>query len=236
MNQDFTKLIELAAEVASSGRWKAANNKIEQLAANPGKDNDWWVQVVGCLCAQVFSEYLLLKKAYEERRNDTSTLIAWRDRNLLELAFWSIYCSLDNLHARRFYEDAGRDTYGLFSAFTKWGIAKGAEPEWLDVLTGAKQDLSRQAAAVGFDSLDVPYKRVTDAATECGFGDNFTLSYKMLSKFAHPTAMQVLGVPDEEKISNQQFVFFSQGCLFFRGAFEALEGMLRNQTSSCEER
>jgi hypothetical protein len=51
----------------------------------------------------------------------------------------------------------------------------------------------------------------------------------MLSKFAHPTAMQILAAPDEVKVSVQEDLFFSQGCLFFTGAFEALEGELLSQ-------
>jgi hypothetical protein len=48
----------------------------------------------------------------------------------------------------------------------------------------------------------------------------------MLSKFAHPTAMQILAPPDEVKAVLQKDCFFSQGCLFFSGAFQALEGQL----------
>src|SRR5712691_8255186 len=63
-------------------------------------------------------------------------------------------------------------------------------------------------------------------AKESGIGDHFSLSYRMLSKFAHPTAMQILAPPDEAKAALQKDCFFSQGCLFFTGAFVALEGQL----------
>jgi hypothetical protein len=45
----------------------------------------------------------------------------------------------------------------------------------------------------------------------------------MLSKFAHPTAMQILGNADVEKQSLQRDTFHALGCCFFVGAFNALE-------------
>ena len=67
---------------------------------------------------------------------------------------------------------------------------------------------------------------VSEAAKEVRMGEHFALSNKMLSKFAHPTAMQVLAPPDNAKTTMQKDVFFSQGCLFFLGAFNALEGQI----------
>jgi len=127
MDPECSRLIDEAANIATSGRWAAINEKITRLAANPGVDNDWWVQLLGCLCFQVFSEYLSLKHAHEEKCDEAS-LLAWRARNLLELSVWCLYCSKSRENARRLYEDAGRDMLGLFSAFTKCGITTAQDP------------------------------------------------------------------------------------------------------------
>jgi hypothetical protein len=225
MDPELSRLVDEAANISGSGRWAAVNERIEYLAANPGIDNEWWVQLFGSLCFQVFSEYLSLKRAHEEQRSEAS-LLAWRARNLLELSVWCLYCSKSRENARRLYEDARRDVLGLFSAFTKWGTATAQDPDWLDLFTGAKQDLSQRAVLDGIASLDGAYKQVSEAARESGIGDHFSLSYRMLSKFAHPTAMQILAPPDEAKDTLQKDCFFGQGCLFFTGAFVALEGQL----------
>lgn len=47
MDPEFSKLIDEAADIAASGRWAAVNASIERLAANPGVDNAWWVQLFG---------------------------------------------------------------------------------------------------------------------------------------------------------------------------------------------
>jgi hypothetical protein len=95
--------------------------------------------------------------------------------------------------------------------------------------------LSRRAASEGIETLDGTYKEVSEAAKECGIGSQFSVSYKMLSKFAHPTAMRILARPDETKNALQRDLFFSHGCLFFTGAFDALERQLTDATdkSTC---
>ncbi len=227
MDPELSRLVYQAAEVASSGRWAMVNTRIEALAAHPGADNAWWVQLFGALCSQNFSEYLLLKKAYENPTRDDGALLAWRARNLLELSVWSTYCSKTQENARRVYEDAGRDVRGVFDAFMKWGSATAQPSAWADPLADAKLDLiDRALRKDGIQSLDGPYKQVSDAAKECGIGDHFAVSYKVLSKFAHPTAMRILAPPDEQRENVQRDVFFSHGCLFFTGAFQALEGPL----------
>jgi hypothetical protein len=225
MDPVFSKWVDDAANIAASGRWAAINERIRHLCANPSADNAWLVQVLASLCAQVFSEYLALKRAYEEKRTEAS-LLAWRARNLLELSVWCLYCSKSRENARRFYADAGRDVLGLFNAFTKWGTSMTQDPDWIERFTGAHQAISQRAAAEGIDSLDGRYKEVSDAAKECGIGEHFALSNKMLSKFAHPTAMQILGTPDDAKAILQKDIFFGHGCLFFVGAFTTLEGQL----------
>jgi len=226
MHTELSRLIDIAASIATSGRWAAVNAEVERLAANPGEGNAWYAEVLGSLCFQVFSEYLLLKAAYEEKPEGDCSLLAWRARNLLELSVWSIYSANDRHNARRLYEDAGRDVLGVVDAFIKWGTASAQGADWLGPLEQAKDDLTRRATLNGIDSLDGSYKKVSNAAKECGIGSQFSLSFKMLSKFTHPTAMRILAGADEAKNALLRDLFFSNGCLYFVGAFEALERQL----------
>jgi hypothetical protein len=222
VNPEFAKFVNDAAYIKVSGRWSALNAKIERLAARPGVGNEWHVQLFGSICYQILSEYHRLESAYSVERENAS-LLAWRARNLLELSVWSTYFSKSRENARRLYEDAGRDVLDLLSAFEKWGHATAQSTDWLDPLASGKQDLSQRAVAEGIETLEGSYKRVADAAKDCGMTDHFAVSFKILSKFAHPTAMQILGAPDKSRNALQRDCFFSQGCLFFTGAFVALE-------------
>ncbi|HEY8189444.1 MAG TPA: DUF5677 domain-containing protein, partial [Micavibrio sp.] len=194
MEDEFARLIGEAADIKKSGRWATLNQKIYQLADNHNGHEAWQVQVLAGLCAQNFSEYIALKKAYEETESEPS-LLAWRARNLLEISVWSIYCAQSKENSRTFYEDAGRDVVGVYKAFLKWGKATSQDNDWLDRIEGAKQDISQRAASEGIESLEGTYQRVSNVAEECGMGQHFSLSYKKLSKFAHPTAMLIIATP-----------------------------------------
>jgi hypothetical protein len=221
MKPEFSKFVDDAASIKASGRWDAVNAKIQRLAEKPGVGNEWYVQLFGALCYQVFSEYHQPENVYG--RSENASLVAWRARNLLELSVWSTYFVRSRASARRLYEDAGRDVLDILSAFEKWGHATAQSTDWLGPLADGKEDLSRRAGTEGIETLEGAYKRVDDAAKECGMKDHYTVSFTMLSKFAHPTAMQILGTMDEAKHTSQRDCFFSLGCLYFTGAFVALE-------------
>ncbi len=226
MDPVFAKFVDDAADVATSGRWAAMNAEIERLAAEPGPDNAWYVQLFGSLSFYVFSEYLLLRNTYAAKRTGEAPLLAWRARNLLELSVWATYCARSREKARRFYEDAGRDVLNLFNAFRAWGQTTEQCTDWPDSFTGAEQDLFKRAASDGIEDLNGSYTDVRKAAEECGIVKHYAVYFKLLSKFAHPTAMQILAPPDEAREAMQKDYFFSCGCLFFTGAFVALESRL----------
>jgi hypothetical protein len=225
MKDEFARLIREADDIKMSGRWRELNQKIYQLADNQNGHEAWQVQVLAALSAQNFSEYLALKKAYEEERSELS-LLAWRARNLLEISVWSIYCAKAKENARIFYEDAGRDVLGVCKAFTQWGNATSQDSGWLEPIESAKLGISQRAASDGIESLEGSYKHVSKVADECGIGVHFKLAYKHLSKFAHPTAMLLMAAPDLEREKLQKDIFYSDGCMFYVGAFTALEGCL----------
>lgn len=225
MEDDFADFVQQADEIKTSGRWKALNEKVRCLADNNNGYDAWQVQVLAALCAQNFSEYLALKKAYEDSGSEPS-LIAWRARNLLEISVWSLYCAQSTENARVFYEDAGRDVVGIYDAFTKWGKTTSQDDDWLGPIDGAKQDISARAASEGIESLEGAFKQVREAAASCKIGDHYRVSYKLLSKFAHPTAMVIMSTPDSEKEKLQKDIFYNEGCISFVNGFGALEGVL----------
>lgn len=128
MDTEFSSFVNDSAGIAASGRWAAVNARIEAVAANPGPENAWWVQIFASLCSQNFGEYLSLKRAYENKQNDDVALLAWRARNLLELSVWSTYSAKNRDNARRVYEDAGRDVRGVYDVFIKWGTGLHRRP------------------------------------------------------------------------------------------------------------
>ena len=226
----FKRMVDDAAAIATSGRWDAVNVRLKFLAQNPGSGNGWWVQVFIGLCDRTFSEYLALKHAFADKERGDVALLAWRARNLFELSVWATYCARSRENARRLYEDAGRDVRGVFDAFIKWGTKTAQGTDWLIPIEKAVDDRAQEALSAGIESLEGRFKEVRDAAEECGIES--TLTNKMLSKFAHPTAMRILAGVDEAREALQRETFYSDGCLFFLGAFHALEGQLVSQSKA----
>ncbi len=130
---------------------------------------------------------------------------------------WAVYCMGGIEKVRRLYEDAGRDAADMYDAFQKWGKATAQDANFISRFVSAKQDLAQRAAAEGIEEVDASYMRVASAAKEIGMGDHFTVGFKLLSKWAHPTAMQMLNVEDGEKIRLQR------ECSPGWGAFTSLE-------------
>ena len=220
-------MVNFADQITTSGRWNALNNAIERLAKiYAGREDLWYLQTLSGLTFLILTEYSRLKEANGDKRRDTVSLVAWRARNLLELAVWAVYCSGGVEKVRRLFEDAGRDETDMYNAFQKWGKATAQDANFISRFAGAKQDLAQRAAAEGIEELDASYMRAASAAKEIGMGDHFAVGTKLLSKWAHPTAMQILNVEDGEKINLQRECFFSLGCLHFTGAFTAVERLL----------
>jgi hypothetical protein len=84
--------------------------------------------------------------------------------------------------------------------FEKCGTATVKEAEFINLFSRAKQELSIRAA---------PTESYLLAGT---LGRSATrrkrLSYKMLSKFIHPTAMRIQSSPDESRNALQRYCFF----------------------------
>jgi hypothetical protein len=223
MDPKLAKFVDLAMSLSASGRVDALHTHLVDLtvALNDVSEN-WVMQVFNSLTKSLLSEFFLLRTAFDDTRADGS-LVAWRARNLLEISVWCIYCSQDRENARRLFEDAGRDAREIIGGFKQWGVIHNMPTDWMDYLKAADENLTRQAAAVGISSLDGSYKRVSAAAKHCGLENQFRTLYGYLSKFVHPTAMQILGQSDAATVTTQKDLFFSQGCMFFAGGFSAIE-------------
>ncbi len=86
-----------------------------------------------------------------------------------------------------------------------------------------RDELANAALARGVASIEGDFTRVPVAAKKNGFEQHFNLMIKLLSKYAHPTAMLILGNAENRKMPKDST--FANGCLFFIGAFTALENM-----------
>ncbi|HEX4135111.1 MAG TPA: hypothetical protein VHY84_10915 [Bryobacteraceae bacterium] len=116
--------------------------------------------------------------------------LAWAGRNLLELAIWVEYCNFSPANAKQFRDDSSRDLLG-----TGRSIQKQVE------LSVGKPNAERHKAMnelvkmvddqFGVSDLGDDYTKVVEAATSLGRKNDFAHANKLLSKYAHPTAISL---------------------------------------------
>jgi hypothetical protein len=226
MHPDLAQAVDHAADIAASGRWRALNDRISRCSQTPYIGENWHFLLFNGLCYRIFSDYLHLKSVYETEQRDDSPALAWLARNLLELYVWCTYYASGEENAQRIHEDAGRDGLELLETFSKWGQAENQSTEWRDawqeMFVGAKAKLAANAAQSGVANLGGRYLSTTDAAKACGIWDKIAVSFKLLSKYTHPTALLIRALPDEATPLLRD-IFYTQGCLFFFGGFTCLE-------------
>ena len=104
--------------------------------------------------------------------------VTWVTRNILELWVWVEYCSQSQQYSE-FYQDVVRDLNDLNKAIG------GVDPQGVETLQKANKFLGNAKPAHKF-------KNVRNAAEAVGLLSTFTKYNKLLSKFAHPTALSVL--------------------------------------------
>ena len=226
MEAELIGSINDAAGIASSGRWKTFNERIVYYAGNHKAVKSWHFVLFASIWHQVCSEYHSLKDVYYTPSNNDLSLLAWRARNLLELRIWAVYFCRNEQSARRIYEDAGRDGLDVFKALTTWGKVADQEIDWETKFKDADAMLRERAIEAGIDDLDGTFKAVKDAAQECGLERDYRLQFKVLSKFAHPTAFQLVAPADDPSREPFRDAFFSQGCGLFALTFACLESYL----------
>ena len=236
MDAELIGSVNDAAEIASPGRWKEFNEKIVHSAGNSKPETRWHFALFSSIWDETCSEYLSLKDTYYSPSDKALSLLAWRGRNLLELRIWGAYFCRSEQNARRIYEDAGRDGLDVFKALATWGKVVDQEIDWETRLKDADAMLRERATEAGIDDLDGTYKADRDAAQECGLERDYKLQFKVLPKFAHPTAFQLIAPVDDPSQGSFRDAFFSQGCGLFALTFACLESYLNSSAAQWENR
>jgi hypothetical protein len=165
----------------------------------------WHLDLWQHLISEFGLVYKPLLASYDEKNIRAS---AWLARNLLELNIWLTYCVKSRDDAKRFYDDKARDMFDFLNHMeVLMKLPDRADLSMADLIDGTRKRILDWAETDGCEDIDETYQRVHTAAQELGLGAFFRSMNKMLSKFAHPTAMMVFSYPDEASRA--------QGCAFF---------------------
>jgi hypothetical protein len=156
--------------------------------------------------------------------------VAWNARNMVELAVWIKYCGHSEKNARRFHEDALRDLKGLVYSLAQLNKLIGTRYEQEQ---SSHEMLDRMAQTkLGLDSLDEHYATVSFAAKQVGLSVWYSPTNKFLSKFAHPTAVLVIGIMHQtEMLKDMQSACLTHGTNAARWCESDLQRMVHTLTA-----
>jgi len=159
---------------------------------------------------KVLMQSSTIAKLANALRHTVSDLIATRDshpsipvvallsRNILELRIWTEFCIKSEEDASTFHLDAIRDFDDMIKRvpstdLTDYPEAAGLFKQFADARAELEQILDP-------GELDESYQKVRKAAEDIGQLAVFDPVFKVLSKFAHPTAMLIMmGQISEER-------------------------------------
>jgi hypothetical protein len=150
---------------------------------------------------------------------------AWNARNLLELWIWTEYCAASRANAQRFHDDALRDAAGLTNALSKMCELHGLEDHGAEPRRTLEEMTFKEH---GVQSIGTNYERVSAAAKKVGLDAKYAAYNSDLSKFAHPTALLVVGTMHQgEAVSALQVICTTMGVYCAGRCVMALERMVR---------
>lgn len=150
-----------------------------------------------------------------------TSLIAWACRNLLELRVWAEYCTRSPENAESFFLDSAKDLFDMHKTADGSPIIADAKEDTA-VLEHSRQQLW---TLVGPRLKGKPhvYLNVSEVADALGLNPFFRREYKILSKYAHPTALTiVLRLPEDEDLALRNG-FLMNGTKFAADAREKIQ-------------
>jgi hypothetical protein len=171
--------------------------------------NGTWIKTMASLLTGVSENARKIRTVYEN--GDFSTC-AFYCRNILELVVWIRYC-LDKDRAASFQKDLARDFIGLIRTMRET-VPYHGDPSPIDDIEMPNPAVLRVSSALGVSTDDESYTTVRKAARILAIESFFVTHNTLLSKFAHPTALVVLGLSGPEIVADNDPESFIQMCYF----------------------
>lgn len=145
------------------------------------------------------------------------TVVALLVRNILELRVWTEFCTKSAENAKNFQVDAIRDFDDIVKRILSVDLS--AHPEASGLFKQFADGKAELEQVLEMGELDRPYQDVRKAAKEIGMLPVFNLGFKILSKFAHPTAMVIaMGKLPDERYTSMIDTFIKAGGQFAKEA------------------
>ena len=157
----------------------------------------------------------LLDAAVREYRHlrigldESTALVAWACRNLLELNIYTQYVLSSEANAHRFKGEQLADGIEIFDAFQTWAARNEpglVTPEIGAVLADLVDRKSQQEAAAPQRPLSVKY-----LSAQAGLADEYANMTRLCARLIHPSVFPILAGADEGDLPLLRPILFRAG-------------------------
>lgn len=171
----------------------------------------------------------LLEAANREYRHlrmglrESTPLVAWACRNLLELNIYTQYVLSSEANARRFAGERLADGIEIFDAFQTWAARNDpalVAPEIAAVLSSLVEEKSQEEAGTPQRALSIRY-----LSAEAGLADEYANMARLCAKLIHPSVFPVMAGASEGDLPLLRPVLFRAGAGHGLEIIQAIRGV-----------
>jgi hypothetical protein len=173
--------------------------------------------LAGLLAAAV-REYRHLRIGLDE----STSLVAWACRNLLELNIYTQYVLSSKGNAERFSGEQLADGIEIFDAFQTWAARNDpalVSPAIGAVLADLADRKSQQEAAAPQRPLSVKY-----LSAQAGLADEYANMTRLCARLIHPSVFPILAGADEGELPLLRPILFRAGAGHGLEILQAIRG------------
>jgi hypothetical protein len=183
-----------------------------------GTGDAWFGDLQAGLLDATFREYRHLRTGLGE----STPLVAWACRNLLELNICTQYVLSSEANARRFAGERLAGGIEVFDAFQTWAARNDpavVTPAITAVLNSLVERKAQQEAAAPERALSMRY-----LSAEAGLADEYANMCKVCARLIHPSAFPVLAGAGEGPLPLLRPVLFRAGAGHGLEIIQAIRG------------
>jgi len=178
----------------------------------------WFRDLLAGLLDATFREYRHLRTGLRE----STPLVAWACRNLLELNIQTQYVLSSEANARRYAGERLAGGIEIFDAFQTWAARNDpalVTPAITAVLNSLVERKAQEEAAAPQRALSVRY-----LSAEAGLADEYANMSKVCANLIHPSVFPVSAGADEGQLPLLRPVLFRAGAGHGLEIIQAIQG------------
>lgn len=174
------------------------------LGVELASEEGWFPRLLAGLLSATLREYQHLEAGLRQ----STPMVAWACRNLLDLHIYTRYALASEANALRVFGERLRDGIETYDSFQTW-LARNDPERITPGLDEASHAFLEQLADSGLDQT--PPLKLKRVAAEVGLADEHANMSRLSQALAHPNAFSIFAGGEAEQIAPMKPMLFRAG-------------------------